>query len=321
MSIDVLAIGESLGLLVPERTGHLAYSRELRLGFGGAESNVAIAASRLGARAAWCGRVGDDDLGELITRELRAERVDVAVVVDSAAPTAMMLKQRPRPGETRIIYYRTGGAGSRLMADDTPAGLIERSRVLHVTGISAGLGEGPLAALHAAIDRACDAGVTVSFDVNHRSGLWNGRTGAVDAYRSLVERSDIVFAGDDEAALVTGEQELDSQLWALRAMGPKCVVIKRGEAGAVALAESPAGELRVESAAIPVDVVDTVGAGDAFVAGWLAEQVRGLTLRECMATAIACGAFACTGEGDWETSPTRSDLERLQRPAGEPVQR
>lgn len=321
MSVDVLTIGESLGLLVPVRAGRFAHVRDMRLGFGGAESNVAIGVARLGGRAAWCGRVGDDGLGELIAREMLAEGVETAVSIDPVAPTAIMLKERARAGATRVIYYRHDGAGSRLNSADIPDSLVERVRVLHVTGISAGLSTSASSAVHSAIDRAQAAGAVVSFDVNHRRALWDDGRDPGEAYRALAARADIVFAGDDEATLVTGESEIEAQLTALRALGPGSVVIKRGDRGAVAVVSSTRGEERVESPAIAVDVVDTVGAGDAFVAGWLVEAVSDAPVSARMATAIACGAFACTGEGDWETTPSRADLDEFLDPSAEPVRR
>ncbi|MDQ0614902.1 2-dehydro-3-deoxygluconokinase [Microbacterium sp. W4I4] len=321
MSLDVLAIGESLGLLVPQRAGRLSHVRDLRLGFGGAESNVAIGVSRLGARAGWCGRVGSDDIGDMILREIRAEGVGVWAVRDDSAPTALMIKERPRAGATRIVYYREAAAGRRLVGADIPEGLIESTRILHITGISAGLGAGTLGAVHAAIDRAHAAGVLVSFDVNHRSALWRAGSDPGAAYRGLAERADIVFAGEDEAELTTGERGVDGQLEALLSLGAACAVIKRGADGAVAAVRDDAGERRVEASAITVDVVDTVGAGDAFVSGWLAETVAGAELDQRMATAVACGAFACTVEGDWEAAPSHADLRAFSDPDPEPVRR
>lgn len=318
-SLDVVAIGESLGLLVPDRPGRLAHVPHLRLGFGGAESNVAIGVARLGGRSAWVGRVGGDGLGELVTRGIRAEGVEVHASVDPDAATALMIKERPRPGSSRVTYYRSVQAGSRLTAADIPDGVIERAAILHVTGISAGLGEGPLAAVHAAIDRAKAAGVTVSFDVNHRSALWrngNGRDAAA-AYRELAARSDIVFAGDDEAALVTGRRDPREQLEAIRALGVACAVIKLGEHGAIA----SEGDTVSARDAVRVDVVDTVGAGDAFVAGWLAETAAGASLEHRLETAVQCGALACTVDGDWEAAPTRADVTALATPGADPVQR
>jgi 2-dehydro-3-deoxygluconokinase len=315
--LDVLSIGEALGLLVPEAPGKLAHVRDLRLGFGGAESNVAIGVARLGGAAGWAGRVGSDGIGELILREIRAEGVEVNAAIDENAATALMLKERPRPGASRVSYYRSVQAGSRLTAADIPEGLVERARILHVTGISAGLGEGPLSAVHAAIDRAQAAGVLVSFDVNHRSALWRDGRDPAAAYRALAARADIVFAGDDEAALFTGVTEPQAQLDAIRALGSGCAVIKLGADGAIA---SEADE-QVNRDALRVDVVDTVGAGDAFVAGWLAETALGSSLEGRIDTAIACGALACTVDGDWEAAPTRADLAALHAPSGDPVQR
>lgn len=331
---DVLTIGESLGLLVADRTGRLLSGGGMRLGFGGAESNVAIGVARLGAQSAWAGRLGTDTIGDIILRELRAEGVRAFPTLDADASTALMLKERPHPGTSRVTYYRRGQAGSRMQPGDIPVDEIARTRILHVTGISAGLGEGPLAAVHHAIDAARAAGVTVSFDVNHRSALWaevdgaevdgaeagaggdggGGADAARTAYRGIAERADIVFAGDDEAELLTGESDPQRQLDALLALGATHAVVKLGDRGAVSA--GPAGRLRRD--AIRVEVVDTVGAGDAFVAGWLTEHARGASAAESLATAIACGAVACTGEGDWEAAPTRDDLAWLSR-VGDPV--
>lgn len=316
-TLDVLTVGESLGLLVPDRTGRLAHVSSMRLGFGGAESNVAIGVARLGGAAGWAGRVGADGMGELITREIRAEGVEVHPTFDTEAATALMLKERPQPGVSRVTYYREGQAGSRLSPEDLPEGLVERARVLHVTGISAGLGSGTLATVHAAIDRAKSAGVLVSFDVNHRSTLWRDGRDAAEAYRGLAARADIVFAGDDEARLLTGAEKPEEQLDALMALGAGTAVVKLGDRGAIATD----GTVHLSRDALRVEVVDTVGAGDAFVAGWLAETVKGASLDERLDTAIATGALACTVEGDWEAAPSRADLERLRAPHREPVQR
>jgi 2-dehydro-3-deoxygluconokinase len=313
---DVLVVGESLGLLVAEAGGRLLSGAGMRLRFGGAESNVAIGVSRLGGSSAWAGRLGADAVGDLILRELRAEGVASFAARDAGVATALMLKERPHPGTSRVTYYRRGQAGSRLTAADVPMDEVARARILHVTGISAGLGTGPLTAVHAAIDAARAAGTLVSVDVNHRSALWEDMDAARTAYRGLVERADIVFAGDDEAEIVTGETDPHRQAAALVALGPSRAVVKLGDRGALTLGAD--GESLARDA-WRVDVVDTVGAGDAFVAGWLSELAVGTTAERCLETATACGAVACTGEGDWEAAPTRADLEWLRRGPGDPV--
>ena len=313
--MSVVTLGESLGLRVASRIGRLELVPTMDLGFGGAESNVAIGLARLGAPATWMGRLGDDALGRLIERQLRAEGVNAATTQDPTAPTALMLKERPASGSSAVTYYRAGSAGSRLAPEHLDVARIREARILHITGITAALGAGPRAALDAAIDAAIDGGTIVSFDVNHRSRLWSHATAAF-AYREIAARADVVFAGDDEAELLTGEREPAAQAAAIIELGPTQAIVKLGAEGAYALADGHA----MEQPAFPVHAVDTVGAGDAFVAGYLAELLAGASLNERLRTAAACGAIACTAPGDWEAAPDRAAIARLLG-AGDPVQR
>jgi 2-dehydro-3-deoxygluconokinase len=313
--MSVLTLGESLGLLVACRLGRLELVPSMDLGFGGAESNVAIGLARLGVDVTWVGRLGDDALGRLIERQLRAEGVRPHITRDPTAPTALMLKERPTAGASTISYYRTGSAGSRLAPADLDLDLVRAAHVLHLTGITAALSDTAHHALHTAIDTARQAGTIVSFDVNHRSRLWTTQQ-AAPAYRALAQRADLVFAGPDEAQLLTGEREPTAQARAITAMGPTQVVIKRGEHGAIGFDH----DHHVDVPAFPVDTVDTVGAGDAFVAGYLAELIAGAPLPQRLRTAAACGAIACTAPGDWEAAPDHAAITRLLT-AGDPVQR
>ena len=313
--MSVVTLGESLGLLVASRIGRLELVPAMDLGFGGAESNVAIGLARLGVPVTWMSRLGDDALGRLIERQLRAEGVSAATTLDPTAPTALMLKERPAAGSSAVSYYRAGSAGSRLTPEHLDTARIREARILHITGITAALGAGPRAALDAAVDAANDSGTIVSFDVNHRSRLWSHATAAF-AYREIAARADVVFAGDDEAELLTGERDPAAQAAAITELGPTHAIVKRGAEGAYALADGQA----VEQSAFPVQAVDTVGAGDAFVAGYLAELLAGASLTERLRTAAACGAIACTAPGDWEAAADRAAIARLLG-AGDPVQR
>lgn len=310
----VLVIGESMGLVRQEQPGQLYSQRTLGFGFGGAESNVAIALARLGTPVSWLGRLGQDSLGDMIVRELRAEGVLVHGVRDTHASTGMMLKERPTPRATRVVYYRRGSAGSRLSPEDLPPRTVEEAALLHLTGITPALSESASAAVDAAMARARRAGVLISFDLNYRAALWAPEV-AAPRMRELVEQADIVFAGDDEAALLFGRSGAEQLAAQLRALGPMEAVIKLGERGCFAID----GEERLSMAAVPVDAVDTVGAGDAFVAGYLAERLSGASLTDRLRLAVRTGAFACLSAGDWEGLPHRRDLDLLD--AEEPVQR
>ncbi|WP_149260623.1 sugar kinase [Actinomadura sp. K4S16] len=308
MSVDLVTFGETMARLENPVVGPMRHARSLDLGIGGAESNTAIGLSRLGGSAAWFGRVGDDEFGRLITTALAGEGVRLGhTVVDGTAPTALLFKERRSGTLTRVQYYRTGSAGSRLRPSDVPHDLIRSARVLHVTGITAAISDTARQALDGAVETARDAGVPVSLDLNYRAALWTPAE-AGECLHTLVKRADLVFATEREARLVVPGDDPAALATALAALGPRDVLVKRGAAGVVAFCE---GRLHVQPAH-RVPVVDPVGAGDAFAAGYLAEFVRGLPAAARLATATAAGAYAVTVRGDWEGLPSRADLELLK---------
>ena len=310
----VLTFGETMALMRADQVGPLAHASTLSLGIGGSESNVAIGLQRLGVQAVWCGRVGADSLGNLVEREIRAEGVDVRIAVDPSAPTGLMIKERRTPATQRVSYYRAGSAGSRITPADVDEQLISRAELLHVSGITPALSPQAEVTLRYAVDTARAHNVTVSFDLNYRGNLWSAE-GARNVYRDIIPRADIVFAGDDEAAIAVGAGEPEELARRISALGPSQTVIKLGADGALALID---GTL-FRQEAVTVDAVDTVGAGDAFVAGYLAELVTGRGPQDRLKTATATGAFVCLVPGDWEGFPRRHELSILR--TREPVSR
>lgn len=308
-------MGETMALMKASTPGPLAFTESLRLGIGGAESNVSIALRRLGTSVTWVGRVGADSLGDLVLRELLAEGLDVDCVRDDSAPTGLMIKERRTSETAKVWYYRSGSAGSMLAPEDIPAEKIARARLLHLTGITPALSPVAAKATQYAIDCAKHAGTPVSFDLNYRSALWS-RDDAGIAFRRLIKQADIVFAGDDEAAIAVGATADPLELAKRVAeLGPSQVIIKLGAEGCVALADGRT----YDQAAIPIRVVDTVGAGDAFVGGYLAELLNGESMGQRLLTAVKTGAYACLVSGDWEGMPRRTELGLLG--ASEPVSR
>jgi 2-dehydro-3-deoxygluconokinase len=310
----VLTFGETMALMRADQVGPLAHASTLSLGIGGSESNVAIGLQRLGVQAVWCGRVGSDSLGNLVEREIRAEGVDVRIAVDPAAPTGLMIKERRTPSTQRVSYYRAGSAGSGIKPKDINEQLIAEAALLHVSGITPALSPQAEATLRDAVHAAKAHNVMVSFDLNFRGNLWSPEK-AGSLYRDIIPLADIVFAGDDEAAIAVGPGGPEELARRIAALGPSQAVIKLGADGALALVDGTT--FRQE--AVTVDAVDTVGAGDAFVAGYLAELITGSGPEERLATAAATGAFACLVPGDWEGFPRRHELKILQ--TREPVSR
>lgn len=291
--------------------GPLRHAPHLVMGVVGAESNVAIGVRRLGVESAWLGRVGDDEFGRLVTTTIRGEGVATRAVIDSGAPTAVIVTERRVPGVIRVQYYRAGSAGSHLCVDDLDASLITSASVLHVTGITPALSVTARQAVFSAVEFARGAGVTVSFDLNYRSSLWS-HDEAAPVLGQLARLADIVFAGSDEAELLVGARSPHEQVAALAAFGPRHAVVKLGRDGAVAQCDGA----RFDQSAFPTTEVDSVGAGDAFVAGYLARYVAGHPASECLRVGALLGAFAVTVQGDWEGLPSERELTLLDNGTG-----
>jgi 2-dehydro-3-deoxygluconokinase len=264
----VLTLGETMVLVTPEHPEPLETAAGFRLDIGGAESNVASHLVRGGVAAAWAGAVGDDALGRRLVATLTARGVDTSLVrVDPSAPTGVYFKD-PGPDGTRVLYYRRGSAGS-LLGPDFAAGLpLDRVPLVHVTGITAALSESCRDLLDAVIDGRRRAGRPVSFDVNHRPGLWPPGVAAKELL-ALARRCDLVFVGRDEAQALWGTTTAD-QVRALIGSSSR-LVVKDGAAGAHAFHSG----LKHFVPARRVAVVEPVGAGDAFAAGYLAAELAG----------------------------------------------
>lgn len=309
MADKLLTFGETMGLVQARDIGRLRTGADCRVSVGGAEGNVAIAAARLGAPTIWCGRVGRDSLGDLIEQTLRSAGVQAVITRDSA-PTGIMVKHERFAGDVHVDYHRAGSAGSRIEPGDVPDSALAESSVVHTTGITPALGANARRTVFAVLDRAGTAGLAVSFDVNYRRKLWSEET-ARPVLKDLLQRSDIVFAGAEEAELVLGERldPVESAQALARLSGAREVIIKLGAQGCVAVVEE-----QVYSAPAPVvPVVDLVGAGDAFVGAYLAERLAGRPVEKRLATAVAVGALAVAAPGDCENLPAREDLESFDR--------
>lgn len=297
----VLTMGESLGLVV---TNGPLHEQRTRVGFGGAESNVAIALRRLGVPVTWVSRLGDDTFGDLVARELRAEGVTVLATRSSTDPTGLMVKERRPLGRSRVRYYRSTSAATHLTGADITDEQLGQVAVVHLTGITAAISQSACDAVLEIAGRARHVGALVSFDLNYRAKLWD-RTRAADTYRRILPLTDIAFAGDDEARILFPDvRESDGLAAALADLGPAEVVIKLGEHGAL----TRTADTVASQPAMTISPVDTVGAGDGFVAGYLSEYLAGEPIQTRLRTGTQVGAYACLGPGDWESMPTRSDL-------------
>jgi 2-dehydro-3-deoxygluconokinase len=289
-----------MAVLYPVEPVGLDDATTLALDVGGAEANLAIGLSRLGHSARFVSRVGDDPFGRRMRATLAQEGVDTDyLTVDDAAPTGVFFREWLPDGVRRVYYYRAGSAASRLRAEDLRPELFAGARVVHLTGITPALSQSCAAAVARAIEVAHKLGAVVSFDPNYRARLWDAAT-ARAVLRPLMERADIVLMGHEDAQAVLGAGDDEAALLAGAALGARIVVLKRAERGALALANG----LRIEAPAHPAPlVVDPVGAGDGFDAGFLSAWLRGYDVEAALRLGARVGAAAVATLGDYAGYP------------------
>jgi 2-dehydro-3-deoxygluconokinase len=267
---EVICCGETMVLLTPADAGSLGQAELLRVTIAGAESTVAQYLSNLGHHCAWISRVGRDPFGERIVATLTAQGVGTAFVrYDADLPTAVFFKD-PAPAGSRVYYYRKGSAAAALSAADVAAVPLAGTRLVHLTGITPGLSPSCAETVEELFGLARRAGALVSFDINYRPGLWPPEQ-AAPVLRGLAERADVVLVGRDEGETLWGARTAADIRDLLKAC--PVLVVKDADVGATEFR----GEVVTFEPALDVEVIEPVGAGDAFAAGYLSGLLRDMT--------------------------------------------
>jgi sugar/nucleoside kinase (ribokinase family) len=310
LPLDLITLGEGMVEFGARTRGPLRRVRTYDVHAAGSELNVALGAARLGLKVGWISRVGADEFGELLVTAARADGVDTSRVVRAEdEPTGIFVVQRGYPveGQSSLMYYRAGSAGSRLTASELDAGYLRRAEIFHTTGISLAVSPELAAAAREAAAVAAQGGARRSFDVNYRAKLWTP-----DAARPRVEaalaESEIAFCSLEDARTLWAVADAEAALELLASFGVDHAVVTCGRDGAAMLGTDGAV---VRSAAIPASVVDPTGAGDAFCATVLTGLTRGWPAEDTLQRACLVGSIACGVAGDTDGIPTLDQLERI----------
>jgi 2-dehydro-3-deoxygluconokinase len=326
---EAVCIGETMAVLVAGRPGPLEESELFHRGVGGAESNVACGLAALGVPTSWISRLGADGFGRLVLGHLARRGVDTsAVAVDPHRPTGLYVKEMGgatgSPHDlgrenSRLHYYRSESAASALGPEslETPeaAALLAGARLVHLTGITAALGyraggDGGKRLVEAVLRRR-RPGQLVSFDLNWRPGLWHRHEGPgsgpqpAEILAGLADLADVVLLGADEAMSVFGTDDPRR----LRALlpNPRVLVVKDSGHRVTAFDE----EGVATEPALTVEVVEPIGAGDAFAAGYLAGLLHGYDQRRRLRLGHVCAVSALMVHGDHGVPPEPGVLDAL----------
>lgn len=284
--LDLLAVGETMAVFATDRGSQ---DSPPLVSIGGAESNVAAHLVRLGRSAAWVSAVGVDDLGAMILRELTAAGVDTrAVKRDQNARTGVYWKNT----DGEVTYYRRGSAASRLSLDALQTARDWEPTVVHISGITPTLSPSCREMVRAIVLDRWFGSALMSFDVNYRTKLWAVNRASSELHE-LAQGADIVFVGRDEAEALWGTRTAEE----IRGLLPRPgnLVVKDGSLEAVEFE----GSKVVRVAARPADLVDAIGAGDAFAGGWLSALLGGATSFERLSAGHESAVRTIARSGDW----------------------
>jgi fructokinase len=318
--IDVLCIGELLVEFVAD-TSNVSLSRSP--GFikapGGAPANVAVALSRLGVKSGFMGKVGDDPFGRYLKACLEEDNVDTSTLYhDAGTRTTAVFTAVWDDGHKDLCFYRNPGADMMLRPDEIDESLFTNLRGFHFGSITF-IDEPSCTAQRKAIELARRNGIMISYDPNYRPTLWPNEEQAAQVIQEAYEYCHLAKISEEEWRVATGRDEFEAGVKAVLDKGVELIVISKGEKGSMVTN----GEYLIEVPAVEVDVVETTGAGDGFLAAVIAEllpererlgslaRITEKKIVETLRLANAVGAYACTKPGAIPALPTKAEVEQF----------
>jgi fructokinase len=319
---NVICMGELLVEFVSTADNQsLAHSPGFIKAPGGAPANVSVALQRLGVSSGFVGKIGDDPFGKFLRESLAQNGVDVKhLYTDPHARTTAVFVAVWSDGHKDLCFYRNPGADMLLNENDISACLFEGARCFHYGSI-AFIDQPSAAAQRKALDLARAGGLMITYDPNYRPTLWPDSHTAQAVIQEGFSYCHMAKVSSEEWEIATGAPDLERGIDFVMNKGVELLVVSRGEHGALATN----GDYRIELPAYPIDVVETTGAGDGFMAAMITKllpererlgslsKVDQPTLREALCFANAVGALTCTRRGAIPALPTRAEVERFMQ--------
>jgi len=293
---DLVTFGEAMLRLSPPDDERLERADVLDVHIAGAESNVAIAAQRLGLDAAWISKLPDSPVAQRVVHPLEGHGIDADVVRSEEGRQGLYyLETGGEPRGLNVLYDRAGAAVTTAETSELPTERVREAGLFYTTGITPALSSTLETTTRELLEIARDAGTTTGFDLNYRSKLWSP-SDARETLTGLFALVDVAVIPEDDAETVLGHEEGGAALARdLQAeYGFETVVVTRSENGALALRD---GDVH-EQAAFETETLDRVGTGDAFVGGFLAQYLGDGSIPEALEYGAATAALKRTVPGD-----------------------
>lgn len=306
-TLDVITIGRASVDLYGQQIGtRLEDVGSFAKSVGGCPANIAVGTARLGLQSALITRVGHEQMGRFIVEQLAREGVETAgIATDPDRLTALVLLSVEAEGVSPMIFYRTDCADMALSEDDIDESLIAAARAIVVTGTHFSRPNSE-AAQKKAIRLARAHGARVAFDIDYRPNLWGlaGHDAGFERYvasdmvsqkfQSVLPDCDLIVGTEEEILIASGEADLLTALRTIRTLSSGTIVLKRGPMGCIVYDGAIPDDLEhgIVGKGFPIEVYNVLGAGDAFMSGWLRGWLTGEPHATSATWANACGAFA-----------------------------
>jgi 2-dehydro-3-deoxygluconokinase len=305
-ALEVVTFGEPLVSIFSQPGLSLREDAPLSKGWGGDTLDTSIALAKLGHRTALLTRISTDAFGDSLVALLNTNGVGTAFLQrDRLHQTGLCFVSYEAAGH-QFTYYRRDSAACFVEEESIDWDLLERAKVLHLSGISQGISTEALQLSFRLMEFARQRGILVSYDINYRPALWcRERCRALLSY-TIEQYVDILQMTDEELVLLGWKPEAFLKKLARR---PSIVALKRGARGCTLLQ----GDRRIDVEGFAMEVCDTVGAGDAFAAGLIAAVLRNLDLESTGRLANAVAALTCRGKGPLRGQPTMEEVEALMK--------
>ena len=299
MSTDLFTFGESLSVFISSDADSVMSATKFERVTAGAEVNVAVALARLGLKAQYFSRFGNDQLGSVMLADIEAEGVDVSLAKRVDSFTGAMVRNPGKTAPVEISYLRKGSAASTIEPSDILDSYISSTRWLHATGITCAISESGAKTVKYALEKAAQLKVKSSFDLNIRRKLWS-EDAARKVLEPLAREVELLIGGEDEYQVVFGKVDPKQILAEVNKRGCKIAVMTKGDQKMRFSIDGNYEEITPPK----VVAVDPVGSGDAFTGGVIAGLLSGMSAKSALEQGSICGALVASMFGDWTGIPT-----------------
>ena len=299
MSTDLFTFGESLSVFISSDTDSVMSAAKFERVTAGAEVNVAVAISRLGLKAQYFSRFGNDQLGSVMLADIESEGVDVSLAKRVDSFTGAMVRNPGKSAPVEISYLRKGSAASTIEPSDILDSYISSTRWLHATGITCAISESGAKTVKHALEKAAQLKIKSSFDLNIRRKLWSEDV-ARKVLEPLARDVELLIGGEDEYQVVFGQVEPKQILAEVNKRGCKIAVMTKGDQKMRFSIDGNYEEITPPK----VVAVDPVGSGDAFTGGVIAGLLSGMSSKQALEQGSICGALVASMFGDWTGIPS-----------------